>query len=166
MSRRPTRSTRTDTRFPYTTLFRSCRTACSPACPAAVPPASASSQRKRRRAALPGRWPVVILIGGWRRRGFAPDDEIAASASVELGHRAQLFQQRAICLAVGRQACHFLVAADRCRGGGREQAVLAAGIEVEQAPQVLNLAELDGAKRALPDPRSEEHTPELQSPMR
>src|SRR3546814_10843203 len=104
MSRRPTRSTRTDTRFPYTTLFRSCRTACSPACPAAVPPASASSQRKRRRAALPGRWPVVILIGGWRRRGFAPDDEVAASASVELGHRAQLFQQRAICLAVGRQA--------------------------------------------------------------
>src|SRR3546814_12224243 len=117
MSRRPTRSTRTDTRFPYTTLFRSCRTACSPACPAAVPPASASSQRKRRRAALPGRWPVVILIGGWRRRGFAPDDEIGASASVELGHRAQHFPQRANCLAVGRPACHFLVRSAEPRVG-------------------------------------------------
>src|SRR3546814_11350140 len=157
MSRRPTRSTRTDTRFPYTTLFRSCRTACSPACPAAVPPASASSQRKRRRAALPGRWPVVILIGGWRRRGFAPDDEIAASASVELGHRAQLFQQRAICLAVGRPACHFLVAADRCRGCGREQAVLAAGIEVAPAQPVLNIADLDRPQRPIAPPHSPPH---------
>src|SRR3546814_3970209 len=128
MHRRPPGSTRTHTLFPYTTLFRA--------------PASAASQRKRRRAALPGRWPVVIMIGGWRRRGFAPADEIAASASVELGHRAQLFQRRAICLADARQACPFLVAADRCRCGRPEQAVLAAGRAAEHSIELQSLLRL------------------------
>src|SRR3546814_6271454 len=42
MIRRPPRSTRTDTLFPYTTLFRSCRTAMSETSPALIPTDKAS----------------------------------------------------------------------------------------------------------------------------
>src|SRR6056297_2157773 len=45
MIRRPPRSTRTDTLFPYTTLFRStCRRSCTPAASASVPRGVAESE--------------------------------------------------------------------------------------------------------------------------
>src|SRR3546814_1170864 len=50
MIRRPPRSTRTDTLFPYTTLFRSCRRSCATACS----PASRSCASLRSRTAASG----------------------------------------------------------------------------------------------------------------
>src|SRR3546814_11290452 len=87
MIRRPPRSTRTDTLFPYTTLFRSCRASRhapqSPASRRRAPPAAGSSSAKSARSpsCLPpfrGGDSVTGLIipirGGldaadWKRRG-------------------------------------------------------------------------------------------------
>src|SRR3546814_16469921 len=75
MIRRPPRSTRTDTLFPYTTLFRSAREA----------------DRRRRtpdladraRAATRGVYPAR------RRRGADPDDERAEAGGLRLGRAAR-----------------------------------------------------------------------------
>src|SRR3546814_8100012 len=53
MIRRPPRSTRTDTLFPYTTLFRSCSGAASFASTCAIPNASSFACRTRDRSRPP-----------------------------------------------------------------------------------------------------------------
>src|SRR3546814_21011490 len=52
MRRRPPRSTRTDTLFPYTTLFRSCH---GPATPSALRRAEVERHRRRKRTMGPAR---------------------------------------------------------------------------------------------------------------
>src|SRR3546814_2132310 len=54
MSRRPPRSTRTDTLFPYTTLFRSC------------PPPRARKQR--RQVSVSRTWLPMTAVSYWRRK--------------------------------------------------------------------------------------------------
>src|SRR3546814_11347890 len=68
MIRRPPRSTRTDTLFPYTTLFRSYSSSASLACPA-IPTASraarlAESPKCQQPRREPGDWLGIILFGG------------------------------------------------------------------------------------------------------
>src|SRR3546814_3363065 len=49
MIRRPPRSTRTDTLFPYTTLFRSLHPSCPPTCCISTPHGDAHAEYRRRR---------------------------------------------------------------------------------------------------------------------
>src|SRR3546814_4520963 len=57
MLRRPPRSTRTDTLFPYTTLFRSSSPATTSACGTRPGAAVRPPRRRRRRTPPPSRWP-------------------------------------------------------------------------------------------------------------
>src|SRR3546814_8968460 len=64
MIRRPTRTTGTDTLFPYTTLFRSARSSAS-RCRAAgsVRPARCATPACRNPALPPGSWPCPPMVG-------------------------------------------------------------------------------------------------------
>src|SRR3546814_11367971 len=72
MIRRPPRSTRTDTLFPYTTLFRSA----SPSAPGTARPdpgsAAPACRRRRRGGAAPGRHHSVRTPAGGRRSPRLP----------------------------------------------------------------------------------------------
>src|SRR3546814_13080742 len=58
MIRRPPRSTRTDTLFPYTTLFRSCRRRFGPRCRCGLPRSRRARRSRRRRSwGIPGAGP-------------------------------------------------------------------------------------------------------------
>src|SRR3546814_7434949 len=83
MIRRPPRSTRTDTLFPYTTLFRSSRTAPLPGLlakepgrPAALGEGGEHPHHQAHRDALRGRLPDAALEPirvGWNRRRRSTD---------------------------------------------------------------------------------------------
>src|SRR3546814_13628692 len=96
MIRRPPRSTRTDTRCPYTTLFRShpcpCRTG-------GTPHGATTSVTARRSGGASGpRTPVraVRAVGGWRRTGV---DDWHGTGAVR-GIRGRLPPAR-----IGRPGC-------------------------------------------------------------
>src|SRR3546814_5426283 len=63
MIRRPPRSTRTDTLFPYTTLFRSCL------------------RQTRRERSLPDRSPALLAIGRKREQAFSVCEQARMMAS-------------------------------------------------------------------------------------
>src|SRR3546814_1768218 len=75
MIRRPPRSTRTDTRFPYTTLFRSTAFA-SPA--AGSVPSNVGRCRTRRHRSPPRRW--VLASRGLPKTPFARRSKAASSS--------------------------------------------------------------------------------------
>src|SRR3546814_3475990 len=136
MRRRPPRSTRTDTLFPYTTLFRSPELA--RLSPAGVLPALERALRGLRRAVARGNRVDPRRVGGRGRRGGAADQRAAARApgpapAGEYDHAHRLVAR---ARALGRPGRARLPALRPVRRG---------------AP--------------LPD-RSEEHTSELQSLMR
>src|SRR3546814_12473008 len=86
MIRRPPRSTRTDTLFPYTTLFRSDRTSAQPGTIGCPP---SSSLRIDLHA-------NIMFPHKWRNASQQEDNELALSAGVRLGHEAfQLSAERA-----------------------------------------------------------------------
>src|SRR3546814_18792581 len=69
MIRRPPRSTRTDTLFPYATLFRSCQSSWSPQ---RLPLRRDETAHWRRSVHLRGLVPAVAGIGGARRSFHVP----------------------------------------------------------------------------------------------
>src|SRR3546814_13932746 len=74
MIRRPPRSTRTDTLFPYTTLFRSLRAGSPAANPDAARPVAA---RYATAAAVPGSACVPAAAPDWRRHSTASSQKAA-----------------------------------------------------------------------------------------
>src|SRR3546814_15435187 len=124
MIRRPPRSTRTDTLFPYTPLFRS---------------ATAHQQHREGGDQQVGTLALalVVAVGGPAHggRGVAPDPHRLRGFPLHLAHEHHV--------GLGR-----LAPVDRVR--------LVANVVVAVLPEGL----------ALSDPRSEEHTSELQSLMR
>src|SRR3546814_8956395 len=95
MIRRPPRSTRTDTLFPYTTLFRSHRAPCGTAQPARrrgwreraaawVPPGASEAEvgRQQHRARRAGRVTVAALVD--RRHVVLVEQVVGVQAQVEV----------------------------------------------------------------------------------
>src|SRR3546814_5662184 len=137
MIRRPPRSTRTDTLFPYTTLFRSSR--------AVRPPVPQNSAELFRAARI-------------RLEPVAPEDRQPLGRADEI--------EPALRGLGMRRALHDRAAIDRgrvLRIGDRDTLDRVAGLFLEAHLRLPGDARL---RLALHQPRSEEHTSELQSLMR
>src|SRR3546814_10119794 len=141
MIRRPPRSTRTDTLFPYTTLFRS----------QAAAPAVLLDHHLRGPEAL-----AQHLHGAVRLSGAAHEDVERRVAGLRPGvdGDVRLGEHRHAGDAVVRREA-VQVDVQQSRPGGRHAF----------AQGVLDIGVVDDAPRA-PEVRSEEHTSELQSIMR
>src|SRR3546814_185082 len=170
MLRRPPRSTRTDTLFPYTTLFRSPGTAA----PAARTTACAACAGTR--AWLPaGRCAATNAGAGWHRWRSCSSGGLALVGDCGIGIVAGEFEEgfgqaRALHLEFGQ--CRVLAeqAPDHRLGGIGDD--LDARIGPARAAHLRPGRDARGVERrqaadAPPnDMRSEEHTSELQSLMR
>src|SRR3546814_14165540 len=87
MIRRPPRSTRTDTLFPYTTRFRA---------PAALALPTGEVAVRGRGGALAGLQPVAVLRDAHRAAGMHPFEPCLGEDAVEaLGFRCPLHRSRA-----------------------------------------------------------------------